>query len=239
MSERSEGPTRLRETGGAEPRAAGPRAAPAASEGRQPFERARHALAEWLSHLIVVAGLLLGFHGVEAALDFIGQRLSFAGPALTSLFDAGDAGLIIGFLVYGVYSVLNAYAAEPLTGLDDAAPADRPGKLASAVRLALRPAAPSFTIAIFAERLLGHLLVYAVVLVAAVYICLLSFAPWPVSIGSLGLVVLTGIISAAVSAPRGFSGKLRWLVENRVAAGWFVMIFAVLLLIEELLRRSE
>jgi hypothetical protein len=55
----------------------------------------------------------------------------------------------------------------------------------------------------------------------------------------LGLVVSIGIISAAVSAPRGFSGKLRWLVENRVAAGWFVMTFAVLLLIEELLRRSE
>jgi hypothetical protein len=82
------------------------------SKGRASFQRACHALAEWLSHVIVVAGLLLGFHGVEAVLDIISRRLSFAGPALTSLFDAGDAGLIIGFLVLGVYSVLNAYAAE-------------------------------------------------------------------------------------------------------------------------------
>jgi hypothetical protein len=234
MSESSEGPLRLGEAGGAERKAP-----PAASEERTPFQRARHALAEWLSHLIVVAGLLLGFHGVEAVLDFIGGRLSLAGPALTSLFDAGDAGLIIGFLVYGVYSVLNAYAAEPMAGLDDAVGAGHHGRVASAVRLAVRPAAATFTIAAFAERLLGHLVVYTVVLVAAVYLCLFSFAPWPVSVGSLGLVVSIGIMSAAVAAPRGFPGKLKWLVENRIAAGWFVMAFGVLLLIEELLRRSE
>jgi hypothetical protein len=230
MSESTEGPIGLGEAGSA---------APAASEDRTPFERARHSLAEWLSHVIVVAGLLLGFHGVETVLDFLGQRLSFAGPALTSLFDAGDAGLIIGFLVYGVYSVLNAYAAERVAGLDDVAGADRHGKIASAVRLALRPAAATFTIAAFAQRLLGHLVVYAVVLVASVYICLFIFAAWPVSVGSLGLVLLIGIMSTAVSAPRGFSGKLKWLVENRIAAGWLVMAFGVLLLIEELLRRSE
>ena len=240
MSESSEGPIRLQETVGAESRAAGPRAAPAASEDRTPFQRACHALAEWLSHLIAVAGLLLGFHGVEAVVDFIGRRLSSAGPALTSLFDAGDAGLIIGFLAYGVYSVLNAYAAESASGLDEAAAAaDQHGRIASAVRLALRPASPTFTVAAFAERLLGHVVVYAVVLVASIYIYLFIFAPWPVSIGSLGLMLVIGIMSAAVSAPRGsFSGKLKWLVENRIAAGWFVMAFAVLLLIEELLRRS-
>lgn len=80
-------------------------------EGRSPLKRARHALIEWLAHLLVVAGFLLGFHGIELLLRFLGQdnRLLFARIPLTYLFDASDAALIIGFLVYGVYSVLNAY----------------------------------------------------------------------------------------------------------------------------------
>src|SRR5438094_593932 len=42
---------RLREAGRAQRRAVGPRAAPAATDRREPFERAGHALVEWLSHL--------------------------------------------------------------------------------------------------------------------------------------------------------------------------------------------
>lgn len=37
------------------------------------------------------------------------NRLLFGRLPLTYLFDAGDAALVIGFLVYGIYSVLNAY----------------------------------------------------------------------------------------------------------------------------------
>jgi hypothetical protein len=64
-----------------------------------------------LSHLLVVAGLLLGFHGIEILLHALGSddRLLFGEIPLRYLFDAGDAALIIGFLVYGIYSVLNAY----------------------------------------------------------------------------------------------------------------------------------
>ncbi len=81
------------------------------AEWREPLARARHALVEWLSHLIVVAGLLLGFHAIEALLHALGQdnRLLFSRFPLTYLFDAGDAALVIGFLIYGIYSVLNAY----------------------------------------------------------------------------------------------------------------------------------
>jgi hypothetical protein len=77
----------------------------------EPLRRARHALMEWLSHLIVIAGLLLGFHAVEALLHYLGQdnRLLFGRLPLTYLFDAGDAALVLGFLGYGIYSVLNAY----------------------------------------------------------------------------------------------------------------------------------
>ena len=96
-----------------EPAARPSRTAPAErrAEWREPLERARHALIEWLSHLIVVAGLLLGFHAIEALLHYLGQdnRLLLGRFPLTYLFDAGDAALVIGFLVYGIYSVLNAY----------------------------------------------------------------------------------------------------------------------------------
>ena len=82
-----------------------------AAAWRDPLERARHALIEWLSHLVVVAGLLLGFHAIEALLHFLGQdnRLLFGRLPLTYIFDAGDAALVVGFLIYGIYSVLNAY----------------------------------------------------------------------------------------------------------------------------------
>jgi hypothetical protein len=82
-----------------------------AGEWREPFARARRALIEWASHLLVVAGLLLGFHGVEWLLRYLGEadRLLFGKLPLTYLFDAGDAALVVGFLGYGVYSVLTAY----------------------------------------------------------------------------------------------------------------------------------
>jgi type VI protein secretion system component VasF len=45
----------------------------------EPLQRARRALIEWLSHLLVVAGLLLGFHGIEILLHALGSddRLLF------------------------------------------------------------------------------------------------------------------------------------------------------------------
>jgi hypothetical protein len=84
---------------------------PRGPEWREPLARARHALIEWLSHLIVIAGLLIGFHAIEGLLHYLGQdnRLLFERIPLTYLFDAGDAALVVGFLIYGVYSVLNAY----------------------------------------------------------------------------------------------------------------------------------
>lgn len=104
-------PRRHRGQAAADPAAGGTHIAAAASEWRESLGRARHALIEWLSHLIVVAGLLLGFHAIEALLHFLGQdnRLLFGRLPLTYLFDAGDAALVVGFLIYGVYSVLNAY----------------------------------------------------------------------------------------------------------------------------------
>ena len=206
----------------------------AAPQWREPVERARHALIEWLLHLVVVAGLLIGLHGIEALLRLI------AGPVLASLFDAADAGLIAGFLGYGVYSVLNAYGAEGGAEADDAVE-DRPrGRILSAVRLAVRPDHATLTLAAIRERLTGHLIVYTVILLAAIHLWLFVLAPLPVAIASIGLMLLCGGMSVAVFAPRGsVLKKFGWLVENRVAAGSFVAAFACLVVIEELLRRSS
>src|SRR5690242_13230371 len=81
-----------------------------ATAWRQPFGAANHALAEWLGHLIAVAVLLSGFHAIEALLTRVG--LHNRSMTVGSLFDAGDTGLIIGFLVFGVISVLRAYGNE-------------------------------------------------------------------------------------------------------------------------------
>jgi hypothetical protein len=209
------------------------RPATVAPERRQPVERARYALAEWLSHLIAVAGLLLGLHGVEALMHSLGSPL-------ISPLEAGAAGLIIGFLGFAVYSVLNTYGAEPEAEAEDVAGTGRFGRIARVIRLALRPAPASFTVGVFAERLAGQFLAYAVILAASIHLWLFTVAPWPVAIASLGLLLLFGIMSVAVSAPRGsLWGKVKWLVEIRMAIGSFVAVFALLLLVEELLRRSS
>jgi hypothetical protein len=69
------------------------------------------ALLEWLSHLLVLGSFLLGLRGIEALLHVLDEdnRLLFGQIPLTYIFDAGDAGLLVGFLGYGIYSVLNAY----------------------------------------------------------------------------------------------------------------------------------
>jgi hypothetical protein len=78
---------------------------------REPFARARYALIEWLSHLLIVAALLIGIHLIELLSNFLGEdrRLVLGRVPLTYLFDAGDAALIVTFLTYGTYSVFAAY----------------------------------------------------------------------------------------------------------------------------------
>jgi hypothetical protein len=78
-----------------------------------------------------------------------------------------------------------------------------------------------------------------VILVASIYLCLFAFAPWPVSMASLGLLLFFWIIGLAMFASQGsLRAKLKWLVD-RLAVGSFVVAFAFLLLIEDFLRRSS
>ena len=81
------------------------------SEWSEHRARLRRALIEWLSHLLLVAALLVGIHLIELLIHLLDEdrRLLFGRLPLTYLFDAGDAALVTTFLVYGTYSVFTAY----------------------------------------------------------------------------------------------------------------------------------
>lgn len=78
-----------------------------------PFRRTGHALLELLAHLLVVAGLLGAIRLLEELVHRLWgqtQYLFFGKLPLKYLFDAADLGILAGFLIYGVYSVVKAYA---------------------------------------------------------------------------------------------------------------------------------
>lgn len=204
-----------------------------AAAPRRPVGAAGRALAEWLSHLIAVAAVLSGFHAVGSLVARLGGYGRSA--AVGSLFDAADAGLIVGFLAIGVVSVLRIYGAE-----EEPEPADLPQLRGLRLRMiAALPPPAVLTLGVFGERLIGHLLVYAAILVVSIYLCLFVLMPWPVAVASLTALLLAAVVGAAMFAPRGSVwGKLKWLVEIRVAVGSFAAAIALLLLVEEVLRRS-
>ena len=85
-----------------------------AKEGKwyAPFLRTARALLELLAHILVVAGLLAGIRLLEEIVHRLwgqAEYLFFGKISLKYVFDAGDLAILIGFLTYGVYSVIKAY----------------------------------------------------------------------------------------------------------------------------------
>jgi hypothetical protein len=80
-----------------------------------PFRRTRNALVELAAHALVVAGLLIAIRLLEELVHYLwGQTdyLFFGRIPLKYVFDAADFAILIGFLTYGVYSVIKAYVRE-------------------------------------------------------------------------------------------------------------------------------
>jgi hypothetical protein len=78
-----------------------------------PFIRVLRAMIEWAAHLTVVLGLLGGIWFVEKFIHRLwGEegRTLFNFLPLSYIFDGADMAVLIGFLFYGVYSVIKAYA---------------------------------------------------------------------------------------------------------------------------------
>ena len=80
-----------------------------------PFRRTKSALLELLAHAIVVAGLLIAIRLLEELVHYLWGQTDyrfFGKIPLKYVFDAGDFAILLGFLTYGVYSVVTAYVRE-------------------------------------------------------------------------------------------------------------------------------
>lgn len=87
------------------------------------------------------------------------------------------------------------------------------------IRFALRPAPSRFNVANFAARICQHLIVYAGLLIAAVYGCLFVFAPAQASLLSVAIIAVSSILILSLSSPRN---KIRRLLEGGLMAGYIV-----------------
>src|SRR5215510_4951910 len=78
--------------------------------------RVGHALVELIAHLVVLAGLLIGIKLLEILVHKLwGNQdyLFFNRLKLKYIFDGADLAILIGFLAWGVYSVVAAYIRDP------------------------------------------------------------------------------------------------------------------------------
>ena len=78
--------------------------------------RVVHALVELVAHLVVLAGLLIGIKLLEMLVHKLwGNQdyLFFNRLKLKYIFDGADLAILIGFLVWGVYSVVAADIRDP------------------------------------------------------------------------------------------------------------------------------
>ncbi len=80
------------------------------------FFRVFRALTELLAHLLLVTGLLAGIRLMEAVVHWLWgttDYLFFRTLRLRFIFDAADLTILVGFLLYGIYSVLTTYVRGP------------------------------------------------------------------------------------------------------------------------------
>lgn len=89
---------------------------PTSKRAKEAFLRVIHAIIELVAHLSVLAALLAGIWLIEKLVHWLwGDQdyLFFARLKLRYIFDGADLAILIGFLVWGVYSVVAAYIREP------------------------------------------------------------------------------------------------------------------------------
>ena len=90
--------------------------APIGNKTREAGLRVINALVELVAHLLVLAGLLIGIKLLEILVHWLwGNQdyLFFNRLKLKYIFDGADLAILIGFLVWGVYSVIAAYINDP------------------------------------------------------------------------------------------------------------------------------
>jgi len=88
----------------------------------EPLSRLRAALVELVAHLIVLAALLGGIRLLEEVIHRLWgtpDYLFFDRIKLRYIFDGADLLILVGFLSWGVYSVVAAYVGKSNGGNDD------------------------------------------------------------------------------------------------------------------------
>jgi hypothetical protein len=111
---------------------------------------------------------------------------------------------------------------------------DGAGAGASPIQWVLRVPPRQFTRASFVVRLYQHVLVYAALLIAAVYGCLFFFAPAETSLFSVAVIVLAGIVGALWSPSRR---RLHRLLQGGIAVTYIAGAAALLKAFEAFFHR--
>jgi len=78
--------------------------------------RVLHALIELLAHSIVVAVLLGTIRLIEVLVHWLwgtSDYVFFERVKLKYVFDGADLAILVGFVIWGVYSVVAAYVRKP------------------------------------------------------------------------------------------------------------------------------
>jgi hypothetical protein len=79
------------------------------------FLRVVNALVELIAHLAVLAALLVGIRLLEDLIHKLWgtDYLFFGKLKLRYIFDGADLAILVGFIAWGVYSVVAAYVRKP------------------------------------------------------------------------------------------------------------------------------
>lgn len=85
------------------------------SRAKEAALRAVHALVELVAHLVVLAGVLVCIKLLEKLVHKLWdyEYLFFNRLKLKYVFDGADLIILVGFLAWGVYSVISGYVRKP------------------------------------------------------------------------------------------------------------------------------
>jgi hypothetical protein len=82
-----------------------------ASDFPNPLRGLKNGIIELTCHTVMVGAILLAIKALEAEVKSLwgGPKLLFGRFQLEYVFDGADLALLLGFLIYGIWSVLSAY----------------------------------------------------------------------------------------------------------------------------------
>jgi hypothetical protein len=83
---------------------------------REAVLRVVNAIIELVAHLAVLAGLLVGIWLLEKLVQYLwgtSDYVFFGRVKLRYIFDGADLAILVGFIGWGVYSVIAAYVKKP------------------------------------------------------------------------------------------------------------------------------